>query len=84
MAQCITCKNFYPPMFTEPINESGGQLVAKCIFCIREKDDLEMFDSENQETIQVNKWKTINDYNEFLTQLSRENKKVQNILYGNQ
>ena len=37
MGQCIVCKAFFPPGFTEPIQ---GTKFQKCKFCIQGKDKI--------------------------------------------
>ena len=80
MAQCITCRNFYPPTFTEPVDESGEQ--AKCIFCSRDKNNLAIFDSESNSTVEVNKWQVIHEYQQFLNTLANDNEKVNQVILG--
>lgn len=67
MGQCVLCKQFFPPGFTEETEDGKAK---KCIFCEREKDEIEYI--VDDKVYHLKKNDIINEYKKYIKQVAEK------------
>lgn len=79
MAQCIVCKQFFPPGFTIVTED---KLAKKCIFCEKEIDEITYTVRENGQIKKCTKQEIIEDYKKLINRLMEDNQRIKELVKG--
>ena len=77
--QCVVCKEFLPPGFTEPIPDTKYH---KCKFCKEGKDEILTVSSISGEMQWDIKKKIVYEYKQYLNEIAKNQKKRETFIKG--